>query len=95
MLCNISQIPLKIVTFYYFLLSRESIVLGQIFEMEILMDLYVLRSPESENHIFSKWSVCMFVCLSVCMCVCLSVCQCICVSVISITQKQITAKTSN
>ena len=47
------------------------------------MDLHVLRSPESENHIFSKWSDCMCVCL------------CVRVSVISITQKQITAETSN
>ena len=33
------------------------------------MDLHVLRSPESENHIFSKWSVCMCVCVCV-LCVC-------------------------
>ena len=39
------------------------------FEVQILMDLHVLRSPESENHIFSKWSVRMCVC--VCLCVCL------------------------
>ena len=43
------------------------------------MDLHVLRFPESENHIFSKWAVCM----------------CVCASVISITQKQITEETSN
>ena len=43
------------------------------------MDLHVLMSPESENHIFSVWSVYM----------------CVCVSVISITQKQITAESSN
>ena len=36
--------------------------LDQIFEMEILMDLHVMRSPESENHIFSVWSVCLCVC---------------------------------
>ena len=35
--------------------------LGQIFEVEILMDLHVLRSPESEKHIFSKWSACVCV----------------------------------
>ena len=40
--------------------------LGQIFEMEILMDLYVLRSHESENPIFS----CCFECVCVCVCVC-------------------------
>ena len=49
------------------------------------MDLHVLRPPEYENHIFSEWSVC------VCVCVCLYAC----VSVISITQKVITAETSN
>ena len=66
---------------FYFLLpiNRESIVLGQIFEQEILMDLHVLRYLESENHIFSVCSVCM----------------CVRVSLISITQKQIAAETSN
>ena len=44
------------------------------------MDLHVLRPPESENHIFSVWS---YVCVSVC------------VSVISISQKQMTADSSN
>ena len=34
---------------------------GQIFEMEVLMDLHVLRSPDSENQIFSGWS--MFLCV--------------------------------
>ena len=43
------------------------------------MDLHVMRSPESENHIFNVRSVCMYVC----------------VSAISIAQKQITAETSN
>ena len=59
-------------TYFYFLLPirRESIVFGQIFEMEILMDLHVLRSPESEKHIFSLQSVCMCVCVSVCLCIC-------------------------
>ena len=60
--------------FYYFLLSisRESIVLESNFEMQILMDIHVLRSPEFENHIFSVWSVCM------CVCVCLYVCESVC-----------------
>ena len=53
---------------FYFLLpiSRESIVLGQTFEMEILMDLHVLRSPESENHIFNCWiyvHACVYICM--------------------------------
>ena len=32
--------------------------LSQIFEVEIFMNLHVMRSPESENHIFSVSSVC-------------------------------------
>ena len=32
---------------------------GKIFEMEILIDVYVIRSPESEIHIFRVWSVCL------------------------------------
>ena len=49
------------------------------------MDLHVLRFPESENHIFSVWFVCM----------CVRVSVCVCVPVIRITQKQITAESSN
>ena len=33
--------------------------LGQILEMEILIDLQVLRNPESENLIFSVWTLCV------------------------------------
>ena len=65
-------------TFSY-LLVEKLLFLGRIFKMEISMDLYVLRSLESENHIFSVWSVCV----------------CLCVSVISITHKQITAESSD
>ena len=65
----------------------------QIFDFRFSMDLHVLRSPESENHIFDARSVCMCVCGSVCLSVCVYVC--VCVSVISIAQKQITAETSN
>ena len=50
---------------------------GEISEIEAFMYLFVLRSPESENNIFSVWSVCV----------------CVCISVIIITQKQITAET--
>ena len=61
---------------YFFLpISIESIVLSQIFEVEILMDLHVLKSPESENHIFSTWSVCMRVCVCACVYVCVCVCE--------------------
>ena len=64
---------------------EKVLFLGKIFQMEILMKLHVMRVPESENHIFSIWSVCMCMCL----------CACVCVSVISITQKQSTAELSN
>ena len=58
---------------YYFILaiSREVLCLGHIFEVENLMDLYVLRSLESENHIFRVWSECMCVRL----CVFVSTCR--------------------
>ena len=46
---------------------EEVLFLGQIFEMEILMDLNVMRIFESENHIFSVWSVCMYACVFVCL----------------------------
>ena len=46
------------ITFSY--LEEEKVLFwGQIFEVEILMDLHVLRSPVYEKHIFSVWSVCM------------------------------------
>ena len=51
--------------FFYFLLliSRENIILGQIFKVEILMDLHVLRAPESENHILKGWFVYQYMCV--------------------------------
>ena len=58
---------------------KKVLFLGRIFEIEILMDLHVMKTPESKNQIFSIWSVCM----------------CVSVSVISITQKLVTAETSN
>ena len=36
---------------------EKVLFLGQIFEVEILMDLHVMRTPESKNYIFSAWSV--------------------------------------
>ena len=75
--------------YYYFLLhiNIESKFLGQIFEVEILMNLHILRSPESKNHIFSGWSV--SVCSRACVC---ADSVCVCVFFILITQKQITAE---
>ena len=79
-------LPIFLLSFTHVMVCKVKIILGgQTFEMEILMDLHVLRSPDSENHIFSKWSLCM------CVCVCL----CVCVSVINLTQKQIIAESSN
>ena len=42
----------------------KALFLGQIFEMQILMDLHVIRTSESGNH----FCVCLLVCM--CMCVC-------------------------
>ena len=39
--------------------------LGYILGMEILLDLLVMKTPKSENHIFSIWSVCMYACVCV------------------------------
>ena len=44
-------------------ISTENIVLGQIFELKILVDLNVLKSPEYKSRIFSGWSVSLCVCL--------------------------------
>ena len=47
----------------YLLLSLTHVIVekvlfsGKIFEIEILMDLHVLRPPKSEKHIFSFWSI--------------------------------------
>ena len=39
--------------------SKKGIVLGlYFFEMGILIDLQVLRSPEFENQIFNRWFTC-------------------------------------
>ena len=69
-----------IIIFSYLCMVEKALFLGQIFEMEILMDLHVTRTRESKNHIFS-FGVC--------------ICMCVRVSVINIIKKQITAKTSN
>ena len=38
---------------------EKELFLGQIFEMKILIEGLVLRSPESEDHTFGSWSVCV------------------------------------
>ena len=40
---------------------EKVLLLSQIFGKEILMDLHVFMSSETENHIFGGWSVCMYV----------------------------------
>ena len=59
--------------------------MGQIFEMEILTDTHVLKSLVPQNHVFSGWSVFVYVSMWVYFCV----------PVISINQTQIIAGTPN
>ena len=40
---------------------EKGLFLSQIFKIEILKDLHVLRAPVFENHIFSGWYACVFV----------------------------------
>ena len=58
------------ILFFLFLESIYGIEIWMInfFEIEILMDLHVMRDPESVNHIFCVWSVYMCVCMSLCVC---------------------------
>ena len=56
---NIYIIPV-IFTFSYLRVEKE-LFWGQIFKLEILIDLHVLKSSESESHIFSVWSACVSV----------------------------------
>ena len=40
------------------------------------MDLHAMRSPESENIIFSVWPVSLRVSQCVCVCLCVNLCVC-------------------
>ena len=42
----------------YLCTTENALFWGQIFEMEILMDLHFFRSSEFKNHIVKGWSVC-------------------------------------
>ena len=53
--------------------------ISRIFKIEYLFKLLVLSSPESENHAFNDWSLCVY----------------LRVSVVSTTQKRTTAGSSN
>ena len=55
------------------LMIEKVLFLGQIFEMEILVDLHDLSPVESENYILNVSSVCMCVCVSVCLCIFISI----------------------
>ena len=49
---------------------------SKFFEIETLIDLYFLRSPESENHIFSGCSFSLSLCLSLSLSVRVCLCSC-------------------
>jgi hypothetical protein len=57
---------LTLITFSpYTIVYGESIVFGQIFEFEFLMDIPVLVPPESKKVVFRVISVCVCVCVGV------------------------------
>ena len=64
-LCHTGKNKIHRPTFFFTFsdpyMIEKVLFLGQIFEMKILLDLHVLRAPESKNHIFSGWSVCVCV----------------------------------
>ena len=68
-----------IFTFFYLCNSRENIVMGSNFHNGDFDGVTDYEVTKSENDIFSVWCACIYAC----------------VSVISITQKQITAESSN
>jgi hypothetical protein len=47
------------------------------FDLEILMNLHVLSSPECEKAVFGVPSICM------CMCMCVRICRSVCVCLTS------------
>ena len=59
----INKIKILVITFSDIFLAEEALFWGQIFETDIVMDLYFLRSPESKNHILSGGSGCQCACL--------------------------------
>ena len=63
----IGEFPKVFFNFSYKCMVVKILFQDQIFEIEILMDLHVLRSPESENNISRGWSmrVCLYICLYV------------------------------
>ena len=68
--------------FSYPCMVEKIIFWSQILEVDILMDLHILRYLEHENHILSSWSLSLYMC----------VCVCVCLSDTRISQKQIIAE---
>ena len=62
---NVLSLMLFLLTFYLYIVWK-TLFSGQMLEIEFLINLHVLKSPESENHIFNVCLVCMSVCISVC-----------------------------
>ena len=49
----VSELEVVILLSLTHVMVEKVLFLGQLFEMEILMDLHAMRSSESENHVFS------------------------------------------
>ena len=77
--CNQAFFFFLYFNFSYLCIIEKVLFWGQTFEIEILMDLLVLRFPESENYIFSWWLVWI----------------CVWMPFINVTQKQIITETQN
>ena len=48
---------------FYFLfpyMAKKALFFGKIFEIKFLMELHVLRQPESENHVIEFVSHCVY-----------------------------------
>ena len=54
---------------FFTIMVRKLLFGGQFFEFEIMMYLYVFRSPELKMHIFKDFSLCLS--WNLCVCVCL------------------------
>ena len=63
LLSHVSVIQKDAFNFLLTLVVKKVLFWSQIFEMEILMNLHLLKFSESENHFFSGWSLCMCVCV--------------------------------
>ena len=54
-----SRFPDQLVTVLYLIKKKRVLFRDLIFKIEILLKLYILRSPESENWILNSWFVCV------------------------------------